>query len=120
MDIHEFISKAVKQDKRNIFEKFEGNIDFIPNELRSFFREADPVDVEIHIDGNPIKMYSVNEIMELQKDYELEAGSFVFATCNADPIFIFKQSIYTYPHGITNPQKELFAEDFNSFMEMID
>ena len=120
MTIQAFVKKAIQQDQRNVFGESEEVLDLIPEELNEFYSKANPLDVEINIDGNSVKMYPMDELKSLQEDYSLEDGCFVFATCNSDPIFVYEGKIYTCYHGSKDSEKEFMADDFDSFMEMID
>lgn len=54
MNIKEFVKRALAQDPRNVFEKTNIDITFIPKTLKDFYRYANPIDVEIYVEGNPI------------------------------------------------------------------
>ena len=120
MKIQEFVVKAKKQDKRNIFEKSTKDVSNIPNVLRDFYREANPVDVEISMDGNSLKFYPLEEVLLLQDDYGLENNCFIFATCNSDPIFICDNVVYCCYHGLSGAKKEYLAANFEAFLDLID
>ena len=42
-----FVQKALAQDKRNCFSPYDGPVDFIPDAFQAFYRDTDPIDVEI-------------------------------------------------------------------------
>ncbi len=115
MDYSRFVSKAVAQDKRNKFMKYNGELNFIPAEARDFYQNFNPVDVEIGMNGSSVRFYPVLELMNLQKDYDYLRVQFVFATCNGDPIFLYQGHVYTCPHGINDPKLEKIAENWNDF-----
>lgn len=120
MKIQEFVFKAKKQDKRNIFEKTTKDVSNIPNVLRVFYREANPVDVEISMDGNSVKFYPLDELLLLQDDYKLNNDCFIFATCNSDPIFLKEGIVYSCYHGAKGTEKEFVADSFETFLDLID
>ncbi|MDD3417686.1 MAG: hypothetical protein PHY47_27475 [Lachnospiraceae bacterium] len=120
MSIDEFRKKALMQDKRNVFECCSGDISFVPIELQEFFKDCNPMDVEITMDGNAVRFYPLSDLIQLQEDYDLTDGRFVFATCNSDPIYIFKNEIYTRCHGNSKSRDEKMANSFVEFLELID
>lgn len=119
MEIEDFVKKSIKQDKRNVFEE-AGIEESIPGILRAFYQKANPIDVEITMDGNAIRFISADELSDIQLDYPLGNERFVFATCNGDPIYVYKNKIFTCCHGTNKIEDELIAEDFNLFLDMID
>lgn len=78
MSIKNFVEAAKKQNDKNLFEKYEGKIDFIPEILQDFYKEANPLDVEVVMKGSSIRFYPAEELLNLQHDYEL--GN-VFCVC---------------------------------------
>lgn len=120
MEINRFIEKAMKQDKRNCFEKCQDINKIIPESLKIFFKEYNPVDVEVSMNRNMVKMYSSDSLENLQSDYGLDSDRFVFATCNSDPIYIFNKKIYTCYHGTAEVYDELIAQSFEEFLSLID
>lgn len=120
MLVSEFVKKSIEQDKRNVFEECLDDFEFLPEQLIGFYKKANPVDVEVNMDGNSVKMYPAEELESLQEDYSLGKECFVFATCNSDPIFMYGEKVYTCYHGSKSSEKELIAEDFDSFLRMID
>ena len=120
MTVQTFVKKAVRQDKRNVFEESEEVLDLVPKELKELYLKANPLDVEINMDGNSVKLYPMDELESLQDDYSLDDDCFVFATCNSDPIFLYEGKVYTCYHGSKDSEREFMEDDFESFMEMID
>ena len=119
MIIEDFVKKSIMQDKRNVFE--EASLDeSIPSILKEFYQKANPVDVEITMNGNAIRMVPAAELADIQCDYQLGDERFVFATCNGDPIYVYMNKIYTCCHGTSEIDDELMAEDFSLFLDMID
>jgi hypothetical protein len=118
MCIKDFVNCAIEQDKTNVFAT-ANNVGDIPEELQEFYREANPLDVEISMDGNGVRFHSLNDLRELQTEYVLPDGRFIFATCNSDPIYLYRGKIYTCYHGSAEVKDELMADNFESFLEMI-
>ena len=119
MLIEDFVKKSIEQDKRNVFE--EANLDDnLPTSIRVFYQNANPVDVEITMDGNAVRFIPADELEDSQMDYSLGDEKFIFATCNGDPIYVYEDKIYTCCHGISKVKDELMAEDFYSFLDLID
>lgn len=120
MSIDEFKREAVKQDERNVFESCSEDTSFVPTELQDFFKNSNPVDVEITMNGNAIRFYPLSDLLQLQKDYDLADGRFVFATCNSDPIFVLENKVYTRCHGNSKSSDEEMASSFIDFLGLID
>ena len=120
MIIQEFVDKAIKQDKRNVFEIATQGFNILPGELKDFYRRANPVDVEIRMGGNSVKFYPLDELSILQDDYKLENDCFIFATCNSDPIFLKEGKVYSCYHGAKESEKEFVADSFETFLDLID
>lgn len=120
MEIHDFVLKAIVQDNRNIFEKNNKIIDCVPARLLEFYTEANPVDVEVSMDGNPVHFYPIDDLADLQEDYDLSGDRFVFATCNGDPIYYMDGRIYTCCHGASKTEDELMASDICLFFDLIE
>lgn len=119
MQIKDFVKRAMEQDKRNIFEKIN-DVENVPLELVNFYKEANPIDVEITMGGNAVRFYSVIDLNDLQTDYNLPDGRFVIATCNSDPIYLYNDKIYSCCHGSSAIKDEIMAETFEDFLLMID
>ena len=107
MDFTDFAEKAVKQDRRNIFTKYDGNLDIVPDMLKSFYRDYNPVDVEINGEIGAVRFCPAEGLDDLQHEYAYIGAQFILATCNSDPIFYSDGKIYTCPHGIQDPKWEI-------------
>ena len=116
MDYSIFAKKATAQDKRNIFKKFDGNIDIVPDEIKPFYRNFNPIDVEIDVDGVGVRFCSAEWLHNLQNDYAYLKAQFIFASCNSDPIFINNGQVYTCPHGAKEPEWEKLADNFEIYL----
>lgn len=114
-----FTKKAMHQDNRNTFAKCDTDLGMIPDDLKAFYREYNPVDVEIDYNGVGIRFYSVAELPELQNEYAYLHAQFIFATCNADPIFWDGGQVYTCPHGVKEPQWEKISDSFDGYLERL-
>lgn len=119
MSLTTFIKKAINQDNRNQFEPYSGNLDIVPDGLKKFYREYNPIDVEVISDYNPIHFYSVQELSSLQQEYSFIKDGFVFATCNGDPIFVNDSGVYTCAHGIRVPTKEKLANNVDDYLDSL-
>lgn len=117
MDYMDFTTKITARSERNKFESYNGNLDFVPDEMKAFYRSSNPVHVIIGYYGVSIKLCPVEELQELQKEYEYLKAQLVFATCNGDPIFLNADGVYTCPHGINEPQLEKKAESFDEYLK---
>ena len=116
-----FVKNALVQDSRNKFDRYSENVDFIPEELKHFFQEYNPVDVEVVMNGNIVHFFPVEELQKVQKEYLLGNDSFVFASCNGDPIYLNKNNcICIRCHGLRIELEEEMASSFCSFLELID
>lgn len=115
MDFTYFVRKAISYDNRNAFSQYSGDLTGIPEQMKSFYKENNPVDVEV----NFIRFYAVEELSELQDEYSYLNAQFVFATCNGDPIFYHEGKIYTSPHGVDKPEWELIGENVETFFKSI-
>lgn len=115
MDYSVFVKSATLHYKQNVFKKYNGNLNAIPDELKPFYRDYNPVDVEINCNGVAIKFYPVEKLTSLQKEYSYLNAQFIFATCNADPIFLHGGHIYTCPNGVKNPEWEQLSIDIEQY-----
>lgn len=112
MDFSEFAQNAVSLDKRNSFAHYNGDLSKIPEEMQAFYRETNPLDVEIGF----VRFAPAEELANLQSEYAYIEAEFVFAISNGDPIFLKEGYVYTCPHGIKKPQYELLAKDIKSYL----
>lgn len=96
-----------------------GSPDFVPSELRDFYSDCNPKDVEVYIGELAVKFYPAEMLEEINREYDLK-GCFVFSSCGSDPIFLHEGEIKTCPHGVKNPEFETLAENFDEFLEMIE
>lgn len=119
MLIEDFVERAIEQDKRNIFKAADLNV-LVPDSIKEFYQRANPIDVEVTMDGNAVKFIPAAELRERQKEYLLGDEKFIFATCNGDPIYVYENKIYTCCHGAGRIEDELLAENFALFLDLID
>ena len=113
MDFSKFVERAVQYDKRNTFSKYYGDLTGLPDVLKDFYRESNPIDVEF----NNIHFFPVEELNDLQEEYSYLTAQFVFATCNGDPIFLHDGCVYTAPHGVEDPKWELLSTSVDTYFE---
>lgn len=115
MTIEEFINKAKKQDSRNSFKPFYGNVSNIPSCMKEFYTNTNPIDVEINTRkyGN-IHFFPFQEIEDLKKEYSyMPKNTFIFASTNGDPIFIQNSQFYiTYESQFKPEHLSCSFEDF--------
>ena len=115
MEFSNFAEKAVLQDKRNVFSRYDGDLSGIPNELKAFYRDNNPKDIEV----NGIRFFSVEELGVVQEEYSYLNAQFIFAACNGDPIFLHDGHVYTCPHGVKNPTWELLTDNIADYLESL-
>lgn len=120
MDFSTFSKKAVAQDKRNRFGKYTGQQGAIPDALLSFYREYDPLDVEVELAEACVRFIPAAELESISEEYPYLLEQFIFATSNGDPIFLNEGHVYTCPHGGGQSQWELLADDFVTYISGID
>ena len=120
MNFEAFKIKAVNQDKRNVFGVSYPSMKYVPESMRQLYSVANPLDVEVQIDGNSVIFFPYEQLIEIKDDYNLGDDNFVFASCNGDPIYLYEGKVYTQCHGIRNPQKELLAESIENYLDMMD
>lgn len=120
MTINEFVDKAKKQDCRNIFEKYDGDLSVIPKDLRSFYRNFNPIDVEVSMKEISVHFFPIDALDVLKTDYKLPDTCFVFASANGDPIYIEDGKIKSGVFGKKGFIPEILAESFLQYIEMID
>lgn len=119
MTIEEFINKAKKQDSRNSFKPFYGNVSNIPSCMKEFYTNANPIDVEINTRkyGN-IHFFPFQEIEGLKKEYSyMPKNTFIFASTNGDPIFIQNSQFYITYESQFKP--EHLSSSFEDFLDTI-
>lgn len=117
MTIEDFVNKAKKQDSRNIFESYSGDVSIIPSDIRNFFIKANPINVQIETRKfGDIHFYPLEEINSLNQEYSfMPEDSFIFASTNGDPIFIQNSQYY-----ITYESRFLPEQISNSFENFLD
>lgn len=114
MIYQDFISAAVTEDGRNKFGECDtlGNI---PSPLRTFYTHCNPIDVEIYYPGiGVVKFCPAKDLASLCIDYSLGNNTFIFATCNGDPLFLMNDEVYITLHGKFYPEK--VASSFEDFI----
>lgn len=119
MDYPDFVSKIVERDHRNVFEKYTGSLEGVPDEMKKFYQAFNPVDVEIDCKGVGVRLYRAEELMSLQTEYGYLHAQLVFATCNGDPIFMHEGLIYTCPHGVKQAKWQLLANNIAAFFDFL-
>ena len=65
MEYSEFAEKAILQDKRNVFSKYDSNLDAVPDIIKTFYRNNNPLNVEI----NAIRFIPSEELDAIQSEY---------------------------------------------------
>ncbi len=118
MDYTAFIEKATLQDERNCFSTVsEADVQFLPDPLKKFYLEANPVDVEIVLPNfTSIKLLPLHELVEVQEEYQAIEG-FVFATLEGDPVLLKDQKVFIAAHGSDEWIYEPLAESFDLYIE---
>lgn len=119
MTIEEFVTKAEKQDSRNHFEPFFGDVSFIPEDIKDFYVLANPVDVEISTRkfGN-VRFFPIEQIEDIKNEYSfMPNDTFIFASTNGDPIFIENKHYYITLESRYVP--ELISGSFREFLDVL-
>lgn len=114
MKYNDFVQKALEFDNRNQFGK-SSNVSNIPVDLREFYSQCNPVDVEVDYNGMPMQFVAKDDFESIQKGYNLPSNAYCFATINGDPIFLMDGKIYRSLADRFMP--ELIANNFDSFIE---
>lgn len=119
MNYDKFVENAKQQDDRNQFESLSRVDQFnIPSELWKFYKNANPIDVEIQLeDSTSVKFYSVETLNNIQKEYGMDKDNFIFASREGDPIFLKGEKIYTAVHGEGKWTPKLLSNSFKDFLE---
>lgn len=117
MTYKDFVSRAMQQDARNIFSVLKIVPDIVPQSLRTFYNECNPVDVEIDTEiYGAVRFYGADELERLREEYYFYPKDvFIFATCNGDPFFLGKDAkIYTSLASRYCPEK--ISDNFEDFL----
>lgn len=93
--------------------------EWIPEVFRPFYKEYDPLEVELPYDGNSLNLIPYKDLGSMLEDYELDKASLVFATCNGDPFFLNDQKVYTCMHGADKTGWELLNDNVEEFFDSI-
>lgn len=118
MNYYKFVRCATEEDDFNIFLFCEDkDVSGLPESLTSFYGKYNPIDVDVTFpEIGTVKFYPVEELQDLQKDYLLPHGCFVFATCNGDPIFVSDGKVMTTLPKVYRPK--VLATDFDEFLNI--
>lgn len=119
MTIEEFMTTAQEQDSRNIFEPYDGDVSFVPVDIRKLYVIANPVDVEIRTRkfGN-VYFFPIDQIRHQHIEYSfMPEDAFIFASTNGDPIFIKDSQYFISYESSYLPEK--IADSFSSFLDTI-
>jgi hypothetical protein len=116
MDYSSFAKAVARIDSRNKVSAINLVPDIVPDELKPFYSECNPVDLEINSNGLVVKFYPADALTELQHEYDYLCARFIFATSNSDPIFWHDSVIYTCPHGTKSPKWERLSLNFDEFI----
>lgn len=120
MNYNIFVQKVIAQDSRNRFGTLSVHNGInVPMALKKFYLDNEPVDVEVRLeDLNSIHFYPLSQLDDLQKEYKLPKGSFVFATMNGDPIYLFNNKVFITDEGCSSKPEEL-ASSFDEYLAAI-
>lgn len=116
----DFVKRAIKQDSRNQFDSFDGDISFIPDALQDFYKNSNPADVEVKIQDNYVRFIPVWELEKIQKLYALGEACFVFASCEDEPIYLKNKKVYTCLYGKNGIKEEVLADSLSEYLNKID
>lgn len=118
MTYKDFVLKAIQQDTRNVFSVSNYIPDVVPESLYEFYKEYNPVDVEISTEYGSVRFYGVDELEGLYNDYYFYPKRiFIFATCNGDPFFVDKEDNKVYTSLESEYRPEKIADSFIIFLE---
>jgi hypothetical protein len=117
----QFVKKAKLQDARNEFGTLTGVETYdIPVTLYEFYKQANPIDVEItQKDLTSIKFYSGDLLRDVQNEFDLPDGTFVFASREGDPLLLRDDEVYTAVHGKSKWILKKIADSFDEFIDNI-
>lgn len=112
---------AMNNDQRNVFtESVSEKISFLPEGLIEFYSTFNTEDVIVTFsDLTSIKFYSIDDIREIQKEYNLPVNGYVFATYESDPIWIQKGAVYIGVHGANNISEKKISDSMFEFITSI-
>jgi hypothetical protein len=116
-----FIMLTQKQDNRNKFGQLgQGDGENIPESLREFYKYANPIDVEVELDDLiSIKFFPADYLENLQQEYNIDGGAFVFASKEGDPILLNDGKVYTAVHGTGQWELKYLYDSFERFLSNI-
>ena len=114
MKYNNFVQKALEYDCRNQFGK-SSDVSNIPKDLREFYTQCNPIDVEVDYDDMPMQFVAKDDLESIQRVYNLPNNAYCFASINGDPVFLMDGKIYCSIADRFRP--ELIANNFDSFIE---
>ncbi|NCD09429.1 MAG: hypothetical protein EOL98_08390 [Negativicutes bacterium] len=122
MNYSKFVNLILQQDERNVIRTVKREIVDISHSLIEFYNKYEPEDVEIITkDLSGIKLFPLDSLDDLQKEYSLGKEYFVFATKNGDPIALYNNKVVTRAHGSREAVFQVLAEDFDAYLiKLID
>lgn len=116
-----FRKKVKEQDERNEFgtEETVNQVE-IPEVLQAFYKQANPLDVEVvQEDLTAIKFYPLASLESLQAEYDFSPEKFIFATHEGDPVYVQGEKVYTEIHGSRDGKPKLIADSFTAYLNEI-
>lgn len=116
MDYSFFVTKAKQFDSRNKFGRYD-DVKSLPFELQDFYATANPLDVEMILNGVNIRFYPAEELEDLRQEYQLPSECIIFATQNGDPVFLMNHKVYRTMPEYYRP--EFVSDSFDSFLMSI-
>lgn len=115
----DFAKKAIKQDSRNRFEPYSGDLSFVPDVLYVFYKNNNPVDVEVKLEETYVRFIPAEELEKIQKVYALGKKCFIFASCNDEPIYLKDNKVYTCLFGKKGIIEEMLSENLQDYLAKI-
>ncbi len=119
MEFASLVQKALAQDGRNRFAKFDDPLPFVPEIMLPFYRQFNPEDVEVEINEAIVRLIPAAELESVKKEYPEISDQFIFATSNSDPIFLHEGAVYVIPHGVPHPEWEKLADSLDDYLSGI-
>ena len=120
MTFKDFVKKSIEQDERNIFEPSDDTLEIIPEIMKDFYKYYNPIDVEVTINDASVHFFPVNELEDLQEEYNLGKDKYVFASCNGDPVYLENNKVCSGVFGSKGFIPEILADDIYIYLDKLN
>lgn len=117
----QFVTISINYDPRNLFTSNKSIPNNIPKEIQNFYKQCEPENVCVSMNGNNLMFIPLREINRIQKTYPnvSKGGRFIFATVNADPVYYYDGKICTTYHSDSKLKDEMISSSFNDFLKKL-